>query len=68
MQSGSITEKEMKYAIVLFMALSLVSGCGLLYVVFKEQPFSWLPMFFLLLGIASIAAAVKYTVGATPYG
>jgi len=40
----------------------------LLYVVFKEQPFSWLPVFFLLLGIASIAAAVKYTAGATPYG
>ncbi|MBC7487390.1 MAG: 1,4-dihydroxy-2-naphthoate polyprenyltransferase [Cytophagaceae bacterium] len=68
MQSGSITEKEMKNAIIVFILLSLLSGCGLLYVVFKSQPFSWLPIAFFLLGIASIAAAVKYTAGKNPYG
>jgi len=68
MQSGNITEKEMKNAIIVFVLLSLVSGCGLLYVVFKNQPFSWLPVVFFLLGIASIAAAVKYTAGKNPYG
>lgn len=68
MQSGNITEKEMKTAIIIFIFLSLISGCGLLYVVFKEQPFSWLPVLFFLLGIAAIAAAVKYTAGKNPYG
>jgi 1,4-dihydroxy-2-naphthoate polyprenyltransferase len=68
MQSGSITEKEMKNAIVVFILLSLVSGCALLYVVFKEQSFSWLPVLFFFIGIACIAAAIKYTAGSTPYG
>ncbi|MDB5272884.1 MAG: menA [Chitinophagaceae bacterium] len=66
--SGSISIKEMKTAIVIFILLSLISGCGLLYVSFKEQPFSWLPVLFFILGLASIAAAVKYTAGKNPYG
>lgn len=68
MQSGLITAEEMKKAIVYFVILSLVSGCSLLYIAFAEESISWLPVLFFLLGIACIAAAIKYTAGKNPYG
>lgn len=68
MQSGNISEKEMRMAIGIFILLSLISGCGLLYLAFKDQSISWTPIAFFLLGLASIAAAIKYTAGKNPYG
>jgi 1,4-dihydroxy-2-naphthoate octaprenyltransferase len=68
MQSGSISEKEMKRAIGVFILLSLISGCSLLYVAFAEQAFSFVPVLFFLIGLAAIAAAIKYTAGKNPYG
>ncbi len=66
MQSGMITTKEMQGAIVLFAALSFASGIALLFCRFDILSRQFL--IFLLLGLAAITAAVKYTVGKRPYG
>lgn len=66
-QSGAISQNEMRRAIVVFSLLSLVSGVVLL--VHCKSVLGWsvfLKMF--LLGIASIVAAICYTVGKKPYG
>lgn len=65
-QSGVISANQMKQAIVVFMMLSLISGISLLIVSFGVNIRAIL--FFFGLGIASIIAAVGYTVGRKPYG
>ena len=66
-QSGRITARQMRRAIVLFSALSLASGSGLLAVAFRDG--SWRDVFvFLSLGLLAIGAAITYTVGRKPYG
>ncbi len=65
-QSGEITPKQMKTAIVVFVILTLISGVWLLFESFGDD---WpKALLFLLLGLAAIAAAIKYTVGKTAYG
>lgn len=65
-QSGAIPAASMKKAIILFVLLSLVTGLILLFVAFG---FEWRAiLFFLLLGVLSITAAIAYTVGRKPYG
>ena len=66
-QSGAITIKEMKNMIVVFIFLSLFSGLGLIAVSFSFESLNT-ALFFLILGIVAIAAAIKYTVGKTAYG
>ena len=66
-QSGAISKEQMRRAIVVFAVLSLISGVTLL--VQCQRTLGWdglLKMF--LLGLASIAAAICYTVGKKPYG
>jgi len=65
-QSGAITRDTMKLAIIVLAIFSLVSGIYLLSVAlgFGTQSF----LYFLLLGLISIIAAVAYTVGKRPYG
>lgn len=64
--SGEIGRASMKKAVGLFSVLSLLSGLTLLFLAFKNN---WLYLsIFLLLGLAAIAAAVKYTIGKNPYG
>jgi len=66
MQNGSISRRQMKNAIMIFTALSLFSGLGLLYLALGEH---WLTaLLFFGLGLAAIAAAIKYTVGENAYG
>jgi 1,4-dihydroxy-2-naphthoate octaprenyltransferase len=65
-QSGAISPREMKRAIVLFVVLSLCSGIALLLVSFGLNLKALL--FFFSLGIFSIIAAIAYTVGRRPYG
>ncbi len=68
-QSGRITAKAMKVAMLVFVILSLASGLALLYVAFYESTQSWtLFLYFLGLGILSIIAAITYTAGKKPYG
>jgi 1,4-dihydroxy-2-naphthoate octaprenyltransferase len=65
-QSGRISASQMKAGIVVFVALSLVSGVSLLFVAFG---LNWNAiLFFLGLGVLSILAAIAYTVGKRPYG
>jgi len=64
-QSGEISAKAMKKAIIICGILSLISGLLLLLVSIK---ISLLFVFFFLLGIGAIVAAIKYTVGKKPYG
>jgi 1,4-dihydroxy-2-naphthoate octaprenyltransferase len=67
LQSGNISVGQMRAAIVLFVALSLISGITLLYQATGGKPgISFL--LFLLLGFAAIAAAIKYTIGKKAYG
>ena len=65
-QSGIISSGQMKKAIALFVILCLVSGVSLLLVSFGPDWSSVL--FFFVLGLLSIAAAIAYTAGKKPYG
>ncbi len=65
-QSGSISPKEMKLAIVIFTLLSLVTGIWLIIESFGSD--WYLGLLFLVLGLSAIAAAIKYTVGSKAYG
>ena len=64
--SGHISARSMLISIYIFAGLSLISGCVLLYQAFGGELKYWL--IFLGLGIASIIAAVLYTVGKKAYG
>lgn len=65
-QSGAIPLGQMKNAVILFSILCLASGISLLLVAFGVDWNSLL--FFFVLGLLCIAAAVAYTVGKKPYG
>lgn len=65
-QSGEISPNEMRVGIILFVLLSLISGIWLIIESFGTD---WhLALLFLAFGLASIAAAIKYTVGNKAYG
>ena len=66
-QAGKISIKAMKIAIVLFSLISLLIGLLLILKVFKEKEIFKI-LVFLILGIISIIAAIKYTVGKSAYG
>ncbi|MBR4147457.1 MAG: 1,4-dihydroxy-2-naphthoate octaprenyltransferase [Bacteroidales bacterium] len=67
MQSGELTEKQMRIGIVVVGILALLSGGALLLLAWSY--FSWKELVvFAILGIAAIAAALFYTLGKHPYG
>lgn len=65
--SGAITPKQMKRAMIYTTIITLVIALLLIYVAFGSKNFE-LSVLFFGLGIASIAAAIKYTVGNSAYG
>ena len=65
-QGGEISIREMQWGVGLVALLTLSSGISLILVGLGSQ--SWQTLLFLLLGIVSIAAAIKYTIGNTAYG
>ncbi len=67
LQSGMITQKEMKLGIVVTAILTLFMAVLLIYSAFGEEHF-WYAILFFLLGIAAIVAAIKYTIGDNAYG
>ena len=68
LQSGVITEKEMRHGIVLTAFLCLVSG-GLLLLSFLWAQASWTEVLvFAALGIGAVLASMLYTLGKKPYG
>lgn len=66
-QSGVIKPREMKVAVILVSLLTLLTGTLLIGVAFNEM-LSLRFFVFLILGLASIAAAIKYTVGKKNFG
>ena len=67
MQSGAITLTEMRWGIYISIGLSLIVG-GCLILEAAQFMNIWYILLFLLLGIAAIIAAIKYTSGKNPYG
>ena len=65
--SGAISPKQMKMAMILTTIITLIIALLLIYVAFGSENFGYSILFFFL-GIASIAAAIKYTVGNSAYG
>jgi len=65
--SGKITPKQMKMAMVITTIVTLIIALVLIYVSFGKDNFGYSILFFVL-GIASITAAIKYTVGNSAYG
>ena len=65
-QSGAISLGQMKKAIIVLVALALISGLTLLAKAFDTD--YWKLLAFFLLGLAAIAAAIRYTAGKNPYG
>lgn len=67
MQAGHISRTQMRYAILIFILLSLLSGIMLIMEGTRGLNMSNGVILFVL-GLCAIAAAVKYTVGKNPYG
>ena len=67
LQSGMITKKEMFWGMVATAAITLGLALALIFVAFGTTNLLY-AIIFLILGLAAIAAAVKYTVGKSAYG
>lgn len=65
--TGAITPSQMKTAIWAVVILILFVALTLIYIAFGKENFGYSILFFFL-GIASIIAAIKYTVGKKAYG
>lgn len=65
--SGIISPKQMKQAMIITAILTLIVAIALIYQAFGKDNFGYSILFFVL-GIASIVAAIKYTVGKNAYG
>tara|TARA_R110001632_G_scaffold53818_4_gene132247 strand:- start:5695 stop:6639 length:945 start_codon:yes stop_codon:yes gene_type:complete len=65
--SGKISPKQMKSAMIVTAILTIILALLLIYSAFGKDNFGYSVLFFLL-GVASIAAAIKYTVGKSAYG
>jgi len=65
--SGAITPSQMKRAMIVTTVITLIVALLLIYLAFGKDNFAYSILFFGL-GIASIVAAIKYTVGKSAYG
>lgn len=66
-QSGVISQSEMKFAVIVVAVLSLISAAALIFVGVKGMPEQIL-WFYIGLAILCIVAAITYTVGKKAYG
>jgi 1,4-dihydroxy-2-naphthoate octaprenyltransferase len=66
-QSGIISQKEMKRMVVLFSILAFISAGFLIYFGTKNLPTS-IFIFYCFLALACVLAAISYTVGKKAYG
>lgn len=67
LQSGLLTRNELKSGIIIAIAISLILVIAVLYVSFGREHTAYFVLF-AILGISSIWAAIKYTIGSSPYG
>jgi 1,4-dihydroxy-2-naphthoate octaprenyltransferase len=65
--AGIISAKQMKRAVLINANITFILALGLIYIAFGKENFV-LSLIFILLGIISIGAAIKYTVGKGAYG
>ena len=65
--TGAITPRQMIFAIALVSSLALISGVFLILKGFPNGD-GMIKLTFLVMGLASIGAAINYTVGKNPYG
>jgi len=66
-QSGAITIPAMRKGIIITSLLTMIAAVTLIYVSFGRENFAY-SIFFFVLGLAAIVAAIKYTVGNSAYG
>ena len=66
-QSGLISQKEMKIAVIITALLSLISAITLIYFGATDMPKS-IVICYVLLAITCIVAAITYTIGKKAYG
>ena len=66
-QSGAITPSQMLSAIKISVIITFILAIALIYIAFGKNDFLNLLVFFVL-GIMSIVAAIKYTMGENAYG
>ncbi|MBI9041738.1 1,4-dihydroxy-2-naphthoate polyprenyltransferase [Lutibacter sp.] len=66
-QSGKITPKQLLKVIKISIVITLIIAVSLIYSSFGKDDFLNILIFFVL-GIASIVAAIKYTMGKNAYG
>ncbi|QZK90286.1 1,4-dihydroxy-2-naphthoate octaprenyltransferase [Flavobacterium sp. CHNK8] len=66
-QSGVITPQAMKKAIIITSIATLIAAILLIYVSFSDTNIFY-SLFFLVLGVAAIISAIRYTVGKSAYG
>ena len=67
LQQGLLTREELKRGIQFCAVVSLLFAFALIYVAFGTSDLLY-SLIFILLGIASVVAAIKYTVGTNAYG
>ena len=67
LQLGVITPKQMKNAIIITLFITFIIALLLIYIAFGKAYLQY-SFLFILLGIGSIIAAIKYTVGKKAYG
>ena len=65
--SGKISPKQMKLAIIITAILTIITAFFLIYSAFGASNF-WYSLLFFFMGITSVIAAIKYTVGNSAYG
>ncbi|WP_318308236.1 1,4-dihydroxy-2-naphthoate octaprenyltransferase [Flagellimonas crocea] len=66
-QSGSITQNSLKKGIIISIVISMVLAMSLIYLAFGLENLKYVLIFFVL-GLLSVWAAIKYTVGSNAYG
>jgi len=64
--AGIISAKQMRTAVIITAVITFTLALALIYIAFKND-FIY-TIVFVVLGLASIAAAIKYTVGKSAYG
>ncbi|MFD2516321.1 1,4-dihydroxy-2-naphthoate octaprenyltransferase [Salinimicrobium flavum] len=67
LQSGLITKTEMFWGMIGTAIVTFLFAIALIYIAFGSKNIFY-ALLFLILGIAAIAAAVKYTIGDSAYG
>jgi 1,4-dihydroxy-2-naphthoate polyprenyltransferase len=66
-QKGAITIAAMKKGIILTSVLTMIAAIVLIYVSFGKENFTY-SVFFFVLGLGAVGAAIKYTIGNNAYG